>query len=107
MQAEFLSDLFESDHFLADELALEFHDDLVFLRPFIQSRPEYASLCAALSALDQKLDAMSGPEKRWKIYSKSIQPVVVAGALFPLDILIEYESVESMLFRGGLSYVNT
>lgn len=62
LQAEFLSDLFESDHFLADELALEFHDDLVFLRPFIQSRPEYASLCAALSALDQKLDAMSGPE---------------------------------------------
>lgn len=62
LQAEFLSDLFESDCSLADELALQFHDDFVFLWPLIQSRPDHVPLCAALSALDQRLDAMSGPE---------------------------------------------
>lgn len=76
LQAEFLSDLFETDCSLVDELALQFQDDFVFLRPLVQGRPEHVSLCAALSALDQQLDAMSGQENAnlWSLEGSRASP---------------------------------
>lgn len=63
IQEAFLQELFASDTVSADELALQFHDDFVFLLPRIENLPQYAPLCAALSALNRRLEAMSGPEQ--------------------------------------------
>jgi len=62
IQGAFLQELFGSDSVIADELALQFHDDFVFLLPHIENLPQYAPLCAALSALNRRLEAMSGAE---------------------------------------------
>ena len=77
LQESFLKEFFASDAVAVDELALQFRDDFVFLFPQIDNEPKFTQLCTFLSALDRRLDHISGPDQAglWSLEGLQMAPV--------------------------------